>query len=66
MNQEAQSLLSWKQLRGATDIDHGKEFEYTYSVRLGSRATPEKLVSQLSNGVIRQVTLITPENHLEL
>ncbi len=66
INQEAQSLLSWKQLRGATDINQGKDFEYTYSVRLGSQATPEKLVSQLGNGVIRQVTLITPENHLEL
>ncbi|MFQ5649794.1 MAG: DUF4956 domain-containing protein [bacterium] len=66
INPEAQSLLSWKQLRGATDIDQGKDFEYTYSVRLASKATPERIVSELSNGVIRQVTLITPENHLEL
>ncbi len=63
---EAQALVSWKQLRGATDIDSGKDFEYTYSVRLASRATPERMVGELSNGVIRQVTLITPENHLEL
>lgn len=63
---EAQSLISWKQLRGATDIDHGKEFEYTYSVRLASKASPEKIVGELSNGVVREVTLITPENHLEL
>ncbi|MFQ5636890.1 MAG: DUF4956 domain-containing protein [bacterium] len=63
---EAQSLFSWKQLRGATDIDQGKDFEYTYSVRLASNASPEMVVGELSNGVVRQVTLITPENHLEL
>lgn len=63
---EAQSLLSWKQLRGATDIDSGKEFEYTYSVRLASKASPESIIKELSNGSIRQVTLIAPENHLEL
>ncbi|MFQ5605368.1 MAG: DUF4956 domain-containing protein [bacterium] len=63
---EARSLISWKQLRGATDVDHGKDFEYTYSVRLASKATPEKIIGELSNGVVRQVTLITPENHLEI
>jgi uncharacterized membrane protein YhiD involved in acid resistance len=63
---EAQSLIRWKQLRGATDLDEGQEFEYTYSVRLSREATPERVVSALSNGVMRQVTLITPENHLEL
>lgn len=63
---EAQSLISWKQLRGATDLDHGKDFEYTYSVRLASKTKPESIVGELSNGVMRQVTLITPENHLEL
>ncbi|MCG8607912.1 DUF4956 domain-containing protein [bacterium] len=63
---EAQSLISWKQLRGATDLDHGKDFEYTYSVKLASKAKPESIVGELSNGVMRQVTLITPENHLEL
>ena len=63
---EAQSLISWKQLRGATDLDHGKDFEYTYSVRLASKAKPESIVGELSNGIMRQVTLITPENHLEL
>ena len=66
INAEAQSLISWKQLRGATDLDHGKDFEYTYSVRLASKAKPESIVGELSNGVMRQVTLITPENHLEL
>ena len=66
LDNEAKSLVSWKQLRGATDIDHGKEFEYTYSVRLADKKAPEKVVSELSNGVIRDVTLITPENHLEL
>ncbi|MFQ6112842.1 MAG: DUF4956 domain-containing protein [bacterium] len=66
LTSEAQSLISWKQLRGATEMDRGKEFEYTYSVRLASKATPERIVSELGNGVIRQVTLITPENHLEL
>ncbi len=63
---QAQSLIKWKQLRGATDLNGGKEFEYTYSVRLANRATPERIVGELSNGVMRQVTLITPENHLEL
>jgi len=63
---EAQSLISWKQLRGATEMDLGKEFEYTYSIRLTSKATPERIVSELGNGVIRNVTLITPENHLEI
>jgi len=63
---DAQALVSWKQLRGATDVNGGQEFEYTYSVRLAPRATPERIVGELSNGVIHQVTLITPENHLEL
>lgn len=63
---EAQSLMSWKQLRGATDINSGKDFEYTYSIRLASKATPESIVKELSNGSVRQVTLIAPENHLEL
>ncbi len=65
---ETQSMIKWKQLRGATDVDHGKEFEYTYSVRLAGKATPEKIIRGISNGsgAFRQVTLITPENHLEL
>ncbi len=62
----ARDLLSWKQLRGATDINQGKDFEYTYSVRLASKVTPERIVGELSNGIIRDVTLIAPENHLEL
>ena len=66
INPEAQSLIKWKQLRGATDVNEGKEFEYTYSVRLANRASAESVVGTLSNGVVRQVTLITPENHLEL
>ncbi len=63
---EAQEMISWKQLRGATDLDHGQDFEYTYSVRLARKATPEAIVGAFSNGVVRQVTLIAPENHLEL
>ena len=63
---EAQSLISWKQLRGATDLDHGKDFEYTYSIRLASKASAEQIVGAMSNGVVRNVTIITPENHLEI
>ncbi|MDZ7342967.1 MAG: DUF4956 domain-containing protein [candidate division KSB1 bacterium] len=63
----AQDLISWKQLRGATDVDSGKEFEYTYNVRLASRTSPERIVSEFSrNGAVRQVTMIAPENHLDL
>ena len=63
----AQQLVSWKQLRGATDADHGQEFEYTYNVRLAGRTAPETVVRELaSNGKISQVTLIAPENHLDL
>jgi hypothetical protein len=63
---EAQDLIAWKQLRGATDLDQGHEFEYTYNVRLASKAAPEHIVGALSNGVVRQVTVIAPENHLDL
>jgi uncharacterized membrane protein YhiD involved in acid resistance len=63
---ETQELISWKQLRGATDIDQGKDYEYTYSVRLARKATPEGIVSGISGNGIRQVTMIAPENHLEL
>jgi uncharacterized membrane protein YhiD involved in acid resistance len=63
---EAKQLISWKQLRGVTDIDHGQDFEYTYSVRLARNASPERIPSTFTNGVARQVTMITPENHLEL
>ena len=62
----ARALISWKQLRGATDLEHGGEVEYTYSVRLAPKATPEKVVNQLGNGVARQVTMISPENHLDI
>jgi uncharacterized membrane protein YhiD involved in acid resistance len=63
----AQDLISWKQLRGATDVDSGKEFEYTYNVRLASRTAPERIVSEFSrNGSVHQVTMIAPENHLDL
>jgi uncharacterized membrane protein YhiD involved in acid resistance len=63
----AQDMISWKQLRGATDVDSGKEFEYTYNVRLASKASPEHVVSEFGkNGTIRQVTMIAPENHLDL
>jgi uncharacterized membrane protein YhiD involved in acid resistance len=63
---EAQSMVAWKQLRGATEIVHGQDYEYTYSIRLTSKAVPEQIVGTISNGVAREVTLITPENHLEL
>ena len=63
----ALEMISWKQLRGATDVNSGKEYEYTYNVRLASKATAESIVSALgSNGVARQVTMIAPENHLEI
>lgn len=65
---EAQGLVAWKQLRSATDVDSGKEFEYTYSVRLANEASPERVVTAFSNGTgaARQVALIAPENHLDL
>lgn len=63
----AQELISWKQLRGATDVDAGKEFEYTYNVRLASKANAESVVGAFSgNETARQVTMIAPENHLEI
>ncbi len=62
----AKELISWRQLRGVTDIAQGQDFEYTYSVRLTSKASPERVATEFSNGVARQVTMITPENHLEL
>jgi uncharacterized membrane protein YhiD involved in acid resistance len=63
---QAQKLISWKQLRSATDIDSGKDFEYTYSVRLTPKASPERIVGEFNNGKIRQVTVVAPENHLDL
>jgi hypothetical protein len=66
LSEDAQRLISWKQLRSATDIDAGDEFEYTYSVRLARDATPEGVVGNLANGRIRQVSVIAPENHLDL
>ena len=63
---EAQKLIAWKQLRSATDVDSGTDFEYTYNVKLASKATPERIVGELSNGKIRQVAVIAPENHLDL
>ncbi len=62
----AKELITWRQLRGVTDIAQGQDFEYTYSVRLASKASPERVATEFSNGVARQVTMITPENHLEL
>jgi uncharacterized membrane protein YhiD involved in acid resistance len=64
--EEAQKLIKWRQLRSATDIDSGKDFEYTYSVRLASQASAERIVGEMANGKIRQVTVIAPENHLDL
>jgi len=63
---QAQKLVSWKQLRSATDVDSGKDFEYTYSVRLASQTSPEKMVAEIGNVKIRQVALLAPENHLDL
>lgn len=63
----AQDLIAWKQLRGVTDVDSGNEFEYTYNVRLASKASPERIVGEFGkNGGMKQVTMITPENHLDL
>ena len=66
VDSSVQSLIKWKHLRGATELDNGKEFEYTYSLRFAAKASPEKLIGEITNGSIRQVTLIAPENHLEL
>jgi uncharacterized membrane protein YhiD involved in acid resistance len=64
---EATNLVTWKQLRGATDADHGEEFEYTYNVRLDRKASPESVVKEFTrNGNLSRVTLIAPENHLDL
>jgi hypothetical protein len=65
---ETQSLINWRQLRAATDLNCGSEYEYTYSVRLAPKASPERVIGELGNGngKIRQVTLVAPENHLDL
>jgi len=63
----AQDLIAWKQLRGVSDVGDGSEFEFTYNVRLAAKAAPERVVGEFAKGgAIRQVTMITPENHLEL
>jgi uncharacterized membrane protein YhiD involved in acid resistance len=65
--EDTQGMVTWKQLRGATDADHGTEFEYTYNVRFAAKANPETLVKEISkNENISRVTLIAPENHLDL
>ncbi|HET6305188.1 MAG TPA: DUF4956 domain-containing protein [Myxococcota bacterium] len=64
--EEARQLISWRQLRSATDVDSGEEHEFTYSVRLAPKTAPEKVVGAMGNGRIRQVTMIAPENHLDL
>lgn len=64
---EAQQLVTWKQLRGASNVGSGQEFEYTYNVRLAPAAAPERIVSAFSHSdTIRQVALIAPENHLDI
>ncbi len=63
---DTQKLIAWKQLRSATDVNSGSEFEYTYNVKLASKATPERIIGELTNGKIRQVSVIAPENHLDL
>jgi hypothetical protein len=64
--EEARQLISWRQLRSATDVDSGEEHEFTYSVRLAPKTAPEKVVGAMGNSRIRQVTMIAPENHLDL
>lgn len=65
--EEARNLVSWRQLRGATDVDAGREFEFTYNIKMAPKVTPERVVGEMSkNGAVRQVTMIAPENHLEL
>jgi hypothetical protein len=70
VNPDVRSQITWKQLRGVTDLGHGKDFEYTYNVRLRPKTSAERLAGQLgnggSNGTFRQVTMIAPENHLDL
>lgn len=66
MPEEARNLIAWRQLRSATDVNAGADYEFTYSVRLAPKATPEKVVGSIGNGRMREVTLIAPENHLEL
>ena len=67
MSEAAQNMVTWKQLRGATDADHGSVFEFTYNVRLGSKTSPEAVVNEISkNENVSRVTLIAPENHLDL
>lgn len=64
--EKAQSLIAWKQLRGATELSLEEEIEYTYNVRLASKASAEQIVSELTDSDMHQVTMIAPENHLEL
>lgn len=64
--EEAKKLIAQKQLRSATDLGEGKDFEYTYSIQLERKASPERIVTDFSNGTIRQVAVIAPENHLDL
>ncbi len=59
------SLVGWKQLRGATRLS-GPETEYTYTIRLAQGASAEQVVNALTGDVLHDLTLITPENHLEL
>jgi uncharacterized membrane protein YhiD involved in acid resistance len=66
VSEETKKLLSWKQLRGATELPGESEFEYTYSVRLAPKVAPEKIITSMSNGNIGKITMITPENHLEI
>jgi len=66
LSEDARELVAWRQLRSATDVDSGSEFEYTYSVRLAPKASPERIVSDFSSNRIRQVQMIAPENHLDL
>lgn len=64
--QDAQKLIKWKQLRSVTDVDSGTEYEFTYSIKLASGASPEKIVASFNKETIRNISVIAPENHLEL
>jgi uncharacterized membrane protein YhiD involved in acid resistance len=64
---ETQQMLAWKQLRSASDSNGAGEVEYTYNVRMAGQASPDRLVGALSEkGGLSQVTLIAPENHLDV
>ena len=64
-SEEAHAFIAWHQLRGATTLKAGQT-EFTYSIRLAPRAQPEQVVATLRGDLVHDLTLIVPENHLEL